>query len=87
MPGGVAPRRRFCSPACVARAYRARQRQHNVVTLLRTVGGVTCPGCGWAIYPGGRYLRSDARYCSPTCRKRAWRARRRAAHDGGDHDG
>lgn len=41
-------------------------------------GGIVCPGCGWVIYPGGYYLRSDARHCSPTCRKRDWRRRRRA---------
>jgi hypothetical protein len=83
------PRRRYCSPACVARAYRARRRfgqeYRQVMAAVQrfTRGdeadgyGITCPGCGWMIYPGGRELRADARHCSTTCRKRDWRARQR----------
>jgi hypothetical protein len=39
--------------------------------------GIICPGCGWRIYPGGRALRADARHCSPTCRQRDYRRRKR----------
>ncbi|QGK68730.1 hypothetical protein GIY23_03440 [Allosaccharopolyspora coralli] len=80
---GPAPRRRVCGNA---RAYRARRRRENALlrmleafpAVLTTgtpgAAGTVCPGCGWAIYPGGRRLRADARHCSDTCRQRAHRA-------------
>ncbi len=88
LPRDAHPRRRYCSPACVARAYRARKRlgqnYQRVLAAERspppkepTDLGVSCPGCGRQIYPGGRHLRIDARHCSPTCRQREWRQRRR----------
>ncbi|MFE2961188.1 CGNR zinc finger domain-containing protein [Nocardia tengchongensis] len=82
------PRRRYCSPACVARAYRARKRFGAIYKQVLEAGqrlvtgddpeiGIICPGCGRWIYPGGRGLRADARHCSPTCRQRDYRRRRR----------
>ncbi|MFW3477148.1 hypothetical protein ACN24M_39445 [Streptomyces microflavus] len=39
-----------------------------------------CPECGQPVLPGGR-RRRDARYCSGTCRTRAWRHRRLPLED------
>ncbi|GAB4590278.1 hypothetical protein [Nocardia sp. IFM 10818] len=93
-PRDAHPRRRYCSAACVARAYRARKRFGAIYQQVLDAGqrlvagddpaiGIICPGCGWWIYPGGRNLRADARHCSPTCRQRDYRRRRRGekVHD------
>ncbi len=81
LPLDANPRQRYCSPACVARAYRARHRFGDIYQRILhdsqhslygddpdTDVGVACPGCGWRIYPGGRRLRADARHCSTRCR-------------------
>ncbi len=88
LPRDAHPRRRYCSPACVAHAYRARKRSATVFERMRAVGlggmtgekpeaGIVCPGCGGRIYPGGRLLRADARHCSARCRQRDYRRRQR----------
>ena len=86
LPRDANPRRRYCGPACAARAYRARKRHEQMYEQMVVDGralvagvepemGIICPGCGWRIYPGGTRLRADARHCSPTCRQRDYRAR------------
>lgn len=92
LPASAHPRRRYCSSACVARAYRFRKRFGTPCERLRTTGqrldagaGIVCPGCGNQIFPGAPGMRADARHCSPTCRQRDYRQR----HDERlrDHDG
>lgn len=65
---------RFCSASCRARRWReleATKRRaaahHNAESRWRS-----CPVCG-AQWIAGLHLRSDARFCSPRCRTRAWR--------------
>ncbi|MEU8347682.1 hypothetical protein AB0C74_38795 [Spirillospora sp. NPDC048832] len=93
LPADASRRRRYCSGACAARAYRARKRQAATFAMaiasgralkgraspqeLALVQAHQCAQCGDTLWPG---LRSDAQYCSPACRQRAWRDRH--AHDG-----
>lgn len=44
----------------------------SVATALRLPGEVKCPQCERMYVP----VRKDARYCSPSCRKKAYRASR-----------
>ncbi|MCX4657609.1 hypothetical protein OG249_37770 [Streptomyces microflavus] len=87
LPRAGSARRRYCSGACRAQAYRDRQTSGRIIaigvlTAEATATGDTealerllCPVCRQPVLPGGR-RRRDARYCSGTCRTRAWRHRR-----------
>ena len=55
-----------CQPGCIARA---RDRRRRAARADRS-----CASCGALFSPG----RSDARYCSPACRQRAYLLRRRS---------
>lgn len=86
LPRAGPARRRYCSDACRAQAYRDRQTSGRIIaigvlTAEATVTGdvealerLLCPVCRQPVLPGGR-RRRDARYCSGTCRTRAWRHR------------
>lgn len=98
LPADADPRRKFCSPACVARAYRKRVRlldhytrgrriirtfaqltrieKAGIVSGYLTLPGIQCPVCGKVVWQGVR-RRTDAVYCSPACKGKAARDRRR----------
>ncbi|MGW7231558.1 hypothetical protein [Streptomyces cyaneofuscatus] len=87
LPRAGSARRRYCSGACRAQAWRDRQTSGRIIaigvlTAEATVTGdvealeqLLCPVCWQPVLPGG-CRRKDARYCSGTCRTRAWRHRR-----------
>jgi hypothetical protein len=63
-----------CSAVCRRRlhaALAAEKRKHR--RAIRPPRGVRCPACGRDFVPA----RSDARTCSPACRQKAYRDRRR----------
>ncbi|MFD6479031.1 hypothetical protein ACFWEH_36590 [Streptomyces anulatus] len=92
LPRAGSARRRYCSDACRAAAYRDRQTSGRIIAVgvLTAEAQITddtealrrllCPECGQPVLPGGR-RRRDARYCSGTCRTRAWRNRRLPLED------
>jgi RNA polymerase-binding transcription factor DksA len=55
----------------LARVERAATKALRAVRAIRSGTATTCEACGEEFSP----LRSDARYCSSTCRQRAYRAR------------
>ncbi|MFJ3402478.1 hypothetical protein ACIPM5_36550 [Streptomyces microflavus] len=87
LPRAGPARRRYCSDACRAQAYRDRQTSGRIITIgvltaeaeitgdIEALERLLCPVCQQPVLPGGR-RRRDARYCSGTCRTRAWRHRR-----------
>ncbi|MCI4041771.1 zinc finger MYND domain-containing protein [Streptomyces sp. TRM75563] len=87
LPRAGPARRRYCSDACRALAYRDRQTSGRIIAVgmltaeaeiagdIEALARLLCPECGQPVLPGGR-RRRDARYCSGTCRTRAWRHHR-----------
>lgn len=87
LPRTGSARRRYCSDACRALAYRDRQTSGRIIAVgmltaeaeitgdIEALARLLCPECGQPVLPGGR-RRRDARYCSGTCRTRAWRHHR-----------
>lgn len=87
LPRAGPARRRYCSGACRAQAWRDRQTSGRIITIgvltaeaeitgdVEALKRLLCPVCRQPVLPGGR-RRRDARYCSGTCRTRAWRHRR-----------
>ncbi|MEU0002370.1 hypothetical protein ABZ069_36275 [Streptomyces microflavus] len=87
LPRAGSARRRYCSGACRAQAWRDRQTSGRIIAIgvltaeaeiagdVEALERLLCPVCGQPVLPGGR-RRRDARYCSGACRTRAWRHRR-----------
>ncbi|MFH8670253.1 hypothetical protein ACH4F3_36060 [Streptomyces anulatus] len=92
LPRAGSARRRYCSDACRALAYRDRQTSGRIIGVglltaeaeitgdIEALARLLCPECGQPVLPGGR-RRRDAAYCSGTCRTRAWRHRRLPLED------
>ncbi|MFF9639731.1 hypothetical protein ACF1D2_34775 [Streptomyces bacillaris] len=92
LPRAGPARRRYCSGACRAQAYRDRQTSGRIIAVgvltaeteatgdAELLERLLCPVCRQPVLPGGR-RRKDARYCSGTCRTRAWRHRRLPLED------
>ena len=75
---GRTRRARYCSAACRQVAYRRRQRGHNQSTQKRSGRRQLLATPARCAHCGGSYWRQHARqrYCAPTCRKSAYKARR-----------
>lgn len=66
---GVRSDKRYCTPRCQARAWRARH--------PRPVNARACDWCGASL----THRRFDARFCSDKCRVSSWRAGRSAGKE------
>jgi hypothetical protein len=72
---GARPGAEFCSSVCRSRQWRRERRLRQRLAAVRDgTGEVECPECG-ARWVAGVDRRSDAVFCSPRCKVRAWRRR------------
>ncbi len=82
LPKDAGPNRRFCDARCRGRHWRRVRRYEEIYRRafkgLGVIRGETlwahgrCPLCGLTV---SLRKRTDAVYCSPKCRTRAWRLR------------
>ncbi|ONI80017.1 hypothetical protein ALI144C_23465 [Actinosynnema sp. ALI-1.44] len=82
LPGSARRDAVYCSTACRARHWRWERASRVRVAAIRDAsehGRARCAECGTEWVRGVEH-RTDARFCSPQCRTRAWRRRR----EGGD---